>query len=161
MVSVLRQALRVGQYLHGDILVRLQQAAFDLVTGALSDKDNFEALVDLADLETDLFAPPRRCLESWAEEFESFLDIERYRLVYGEDDPDWLEAEMRDISSIADAMGVDVVDLEYLVDERIDELRSEQEDYEMDDLPDVDDSRDDSTTEDEENEIDALFHSLT
>ena len=92
-VRILRLALRVKDTLNKDMLVRAQQAVFNLVTGQLPNKDSFEALVELARLETDLFEHPRRRLKSWADEFESFLEGERDSLVDGEDDPDWLESD--------------------------------------------------------------------
>ena len=146
-VRILRLALRVKDTLNKDMLVRAQQAVFNLVTGQLPNKDSFEALVELARLETDLFEHPQRRLKSWADEFESFLEGERDSLVDGEDDPDWLESEMSDIRMIADAMGVYIDDLEYLVEERINKLRSAWDLDEVDDLPDLDS---DAVTESEE-----------
>ncbi len=156
-VRTLRLALRVKDTLNKDMLVRAQQAVFNLVTGQLPNKNSFEALVELARLETDLFEHPRRRLKSWADEFESFLEGERDSLVDGEDDPDWLESEMSDIRMIADAMGVYIDDLEYLVEERINKLRSAWDLDEVDDLPDLDS---DAVTESKEEQIDALFQSL-
>ena len=92
-VRILHLALRVKDTLNKDMLVRAQQAVFNLVTGQLPNKDSFEALVELARLETDLFEHPQRRLKSWADELESFLEGERDSLVDGEDDPDWLESD--------------------------------------------------------------------
>ncbi len=162
MVQIIRQAVKVRDFLHEDILQRAEQSAFNGITGRLDDTQDFEALVEFAKLDTDLFKSPNRSLEAWAEEFEDYLDGERDWLLEEVDDPDWLDSIMSDIRGIARALSVDVDELDYLADDRIQELRDSWE-------PDFDDDRrelyngtENSSNEvSDEAEVNALFRSLS
>ena len=112
----------------------------------------------MATLCPNLFAEPLRTLESWNSEFEDILDSERDWLLDEADDPDWLKEEMRSISRIASAMGMDISDLEADVECRIEEMRSERKPENDNDLPDGYSEL--SEDPDDESEIDALFQSL-
>ena len=129
-----------------------------MTTGRLEDTQGFKVLVDLATLCPNLFAGPLRTLESWNSEFEDILDSERDWLLDEADDPDGLKEEMRSISRIASAMGMDISDLEADVECRIEEMRSERKPENDNDLPDGYSEL--SEDPDDESEIDALFQSL-
>ena len=161
MVRIIRQAVKVRDSLHQDILQRAEQTAFDAISGRLDDTQDFEALVEFAELDTNLFKSPNLSLEAWAGEFENYLDSERDWLLEEIDDPDWLGSIMEDIRKIAEAIGVDVDDLGYLAEDRMQELRESWE-------PDIDfdgrelnpDPEDGSNDESDAAEIDNLFQSL-
>ena len=161
MVRIIRQTVRVRDSLPAVILHRAEQTAFNAITGGLDDAQDFEVLVEFARLKTDLFKNPNRSLETWAEEFEDYLDGARDWLLEEIDDPDWLESVMGDVRRVASALGVDVDELDGLADDRIQVLRERRE-------PDFDDDVRELYSDPEEGsddvsgaaEIDALFQSL-
>ncbi len=161
MVRIIRQAIIVRDSLPEDILHRAKQTVLDAITGRLADTQDFEALVEFAELATDLFKSPNRSLEAWAEEFEDFLKGEQDWLLEEIDDPDWLDSIMSDIRGVARALGVDVGELDYLVENRMQELREQWE-------PDFEDHMRELYSDPEEGsddgsgpaEIDVLFQSL-
>ena len=157
-VQLLRQAKKVETLLPNGALIRAERALLGLISGRLDQAEEFTALVDLADLSPDLFAPPQRSLESWSSEFRAFLSSEEYWLLHDIDDPDWLDEELREIHGVADALGVDIAELAEQAEERSAELRYEAEsEYDDDDWPDSDSALD---RESDDAEIDALFQSL-
>ena len=136
---------------------RAERSLLSLTTSRLQQREDFEVLVGLANLNPDLFAQPQRCLESWSSEFGAFLNGERVWLLEELDDPDRLGEEMRAICRIAEVLGMDIAELEADADSRIDELRIEWEPDSDDDIPELDsDPREESV----EAEINALFQSL-
>ena len=157
-LELFNQIKAVGGLLQENFSERAERALLNLTTGRLEDTQGFKVLVDLATLCPNLFAEPLRTLESWNSEFEDILDSERDWLLDEADDPDWLKEEMRSISRIASAMGMDISDLEADVECRIEEMRSEREPENDNDLPDGYSEL--SEDPDDEPEIDALFQSL-
>ena len=157
-LELFNQIKAVGGLLQENFSERAERALLNLTTGRLEDTQGFKVLVDLATLCPNLFAEPLRTLESWNSEFEDILDSERDWLLDEADDPDWLKEEMRSISRIASAMGMDISDLEADVECRIEEMRSEREPENDNDLPDGYSEL--SEDPDDESEIDALFQSL-
>ena len=161
MVQIIRQAVRVREFLHAHVMQRAEQTAFDVITGLLEDTQDFEALVDLGRLDTDLFRSPNRSLESWAVEFEDYLHRQRDWLLNDADDPDWLHSEMSDIRGVADTLGVDISELDYLVDDLIRELRENWEpDFDEDIRELYSDPEEGSDGVSGEEEINELFQSL-
>ena len=140
-----------------DVLGRAEQALLNLLKNCLQRKEDFEALVGLASLKPNLFMEPERSLESWSLEFEDFLEGQRVCLLEEIDDPDWLREEMREISQIALAMGMDISEIEADAESRVEELRVEWEPDSEDDIPEL---QSDPGEELDEARIDALFQSL-
>ena len=159
--QILRQAIGVRDFLPENTLQRAEQTAFNVITGRLDDTQDFEVLVDFAGIDTDLFKCPKRNLESWAIEFEEYLDRERNYLLEEIDDPDRLDSEMSDIRGVAEALSMDVTELESLADDRIQELRENLEPDFDDDMPKLySDPEEGSDEESGEAEVNALFQSL-
>ena len=161
MVDIIRQAVKVREFFDQDVLNRAEQMVFNLITSRLEDTQDFEALVELARLDTDLFISPNRSIESWAGEFEEYLDGERDWLLEEIDDPDWLDSIMSDIRGVANTLGVDIADLDYLADDRIQKLRENlQPDFD-DDMPELySRSEEGPDEESSEEEVNTLFQSL-
>ena len=157
-LELLKQIVEVEGSLHDDLLDRAGRALLSVTTSRLHQTDDFEELVGLAALCPNLFMEPQRSLESWSSEFADFLEGQRDWLLDGIDDPDWLEEEMRSISKIASAMGMDIFELESDTESRIENLRDESEPENDDDLPEVYSELEDESVD--EAEIDALFQSL-
>ena len=156
-LEMLNQVMRTEGLLHEKVLERAERSLLSLTTSRLQQREDFEVLVGLANLNPDLFAQPQRCLESWSSEFGAFLNGERVWLLEELDDPDRLGEEMRAICRIAEVLGMDIAELEADADSRIDELRIEWEPDSDDDIPELDsDPREESV----EAEINALFQSL-
>ena len=157
-LNLLRQAQLVGPLLPRRAVESAERALLSLISGRLDQTEDFEALVDLASLSPELFAPPSRGLDSWGEEFSDFLGGERQWLLGELDDSDWLAEEMGRISRVASELRVDTTGLEAAVDERIVELRYEAADLDEDDaFPESDSGfREESPRQ----EIDSLFQSL-
>ena len=156
-LELLNQAMKVGDLLNGDILERAGRALLGLTTNRLQQKEDFEVLTGLYTVNPDLFEEPQRDLDSWSSEFGNFLDGERSWFLEEIDDPDWLEEEMRMVRRIAGALGTDISDLEAYTESRIEELRTELEPDNYDDMPELySDPPDESDVE----AIDALFQSL-
>ena len=156
-LELLNQATKVGDLLNGDILERAGRALLGLTTNRLQQKEDFEVLTGLYTVNPDLFEEPQRDLDSWSSEFGDFLDGEISWFLEEIDDPDWLEEEMRVVRRIAGALGTDISDLESHTESRIEELRTELEPDNNDDMPELySDPPDESDVE----EIDALFQSL-
>ena len=156
-LELVNQLLRTGDLLQEDTVVDVEDAVFSLITSQLSRTEDFEALVGLASLTARLFECPYRSLDSWSTEFEEFLDGERDWLLEEIDDPDWLDTEMGTIRKIANALPVDISELEMLVDDRIEGLRTVWEPDDDDPLPEIASG---PRQELDEDEIDALFCSL-
>ena len=76
------------------------------------------------------------------------------------DDPDWIESELNLIGGVAEALGVDVTQLVAAAEERIAELRLEEEDSRHDDDDDWRESNSAPESATDEEEVDALFQSL-
>ena len=160
-VRTIDRSITAREFLPEDTFERAERALFSLITERLNQTQDFEALVELANLSTHLFDCPNRSLESWCTEFEDFLDGERSWLLEDIDDPDWLDSEMRDIRRVADALGLDIGELERLAENRIDSLRTDWEPDIDSDMPELySDSEEPSDEDEEEHEIDALFQSL-
>ena len=100
---------------------------------------------------------PESSLESWGVEFEEFLEGQRVWLLEDIEDPDRLREEMRVISQVAMAIGIDTSELEADADSRVEELREGWEPEDEDDMPELQSGPQD---ESDEAEIDALFQSL-
>ena len=124
-LELLNQAMKIEDLIDADVLERAGRALLGLTISRLQQSEDFEALVRLATVNPGLFAEPQRSLESWSSEFEHFLDGERSWLLEELDDPDHLEEEMMVISEIALEFGMDISDLEFDTERRIEELRSE------------------------------------
>ena len=160
-VQIIRQAVRVREFLQKETLHRAEQTAFNFIEGRLKQTQYFEALVELARLDTDLFKSPNRSLEAWAEEFENYVDAERDWLLKEIKDPDWLDSELSDMRSVARALGAHIDEIESLADDRSLELRENWEPDFDDDIPELySDSEDGSDDVSGEAEVDALFQSL-
>ena len=157
-VYLLEQVKNVETLLPADALMRTEQALLSRISGQFEQTEDFTALVNLADLSPSLFAPPHRHLESWGGEFRDFLSDMRGWLLEELDDPDWIESELRVIGNVAAALGVDVTELVAVAEERIDELRYENEDFRPDD--DWRESFSAARSETNEAKVDALFRSL-
>ena len=143
----------------GTGVVRAERAFLGFVSGRLEQIEDFIALVNLARLSPDLFAPPHQCLESWGNEFRDFLEDVRSWLLRDLDDPDSIESEMGDIDYVADALGADISELDAAAFERITELREEaahEEDYDDDWRESQSAPQGPSDAE----EVDAIFQSL-
>ena len=157
-VQLLRQAKKVETLLPNGALIRTERALLGLISGRLDQTEEFTALVDLADLSPDLFAPPQRNLKSWSSEFRAFLSSEEYWLLHDIDDPDWLDEELRAIHGVAEALRVDITQLAAQAEERSAELRYEAEsEYDDDDWREA---HSEPGGESAEAEVDALFQSL-
>lgn len=130
-----------------------------LITRQSLDIQDFERLVDLAALCPHLFLEPHPTLESWSSEFEDFLDSQRDWLLEQNDDPDWVEEEMRTISKVASAMDIDISELEFEVEGWVEHLRTEQEPDIEDDIPRLNSELEESSHD--EADIIALFQSLS
>ena len=141
------------------VLERAEVALFQLITNRLQEKEDFTALVGLADLRPQLFAKPRRTLISWSSEFEDFIRNEEAWLLEEIDDPYWLEEEISQLSQIASAMGTDITQLEDDAEGRKSELEIGL-DMKADDYDYIPEFRSDHSEEGDMTEIDALFQSL-
>lgn len=156
-LELLSQAIRIEGLLDENVLQRAEQALFNLTTNRLRLREGFQVLVALATLNPNLFMGSQRSLESWSFEFEDFLAGERVWLLGEIDDSDWLREEMREISEIALAMGMDISELEADAECRVEKLSVQWEPDSEDDIPDL---YSDTGDESGEAEIDALFQSL-
>ena len=160
-VKTMARSIRARESLPEDDFARAERALFSLITQRLNQTQDFQALVELASLSTHLFDYPNRSLEFWRTEFEDFLASERSWLLEDIDDPDWLDAEMREIRRVADALGSDINELETLAEDRSDALRTEWEPEIDSDIRELYPDSEEQPDEDEEREeIDALFESL-
>ena len=159
-MDLLRQAKKVEALLPADALMRAEQALLSCISRQVEQAEDFTALVNLADLSPSLFAPPHRHLESWEGEFRDFLSDMRGWLLQELDDPDWIESELNLIGGVAEALGVDVTQLVAAAEERIAELRLEEEDSRHDDDDDWRESNSAPESATDEEEVDALFQSL-
>ncbi len=156
-LGLFRQVMRHEGLLDKDVLDRAKEAFWGLATSRLRQREDFEVLVEVAQIYPSFFASPQRSLESWSTEFQDYLEGKRVWLLEELEDPDWLEGEMRYIGRIASAMDMDISKLEAEAESRLEELRTEWEpdsDYEM---PELDE---DPREESDGTEIDALFRSL-
>ena len=156
-LELLSQTTHIEGLFRDDVLRRGEKALFDLITNRLQRMEDFEALVGLATLKPNLFMEPESSLESWGVEFEEFLEDQRVWLLEEIEDPDWLREEMRVISQVAMAIGIDTSELEADADSRVEELREGWEPENEDDMPELQSGPQD---ESDEAEIDALFQSL-
>ena len=156
-VRIMSQAVTIEGGFSNGLLRRAEEAVFTLVTERLSDIEDFEPLVGLANLDTDFFGPCGHSLKSWAPRFEAVLDGERDWLLEDQDDPDQLDQVRGDIQDIAEALGVDASDLIMSVDERIEDLRDAAEPDFDDDMPQTHSKPEEVS---DEEGIDALFESL-
>ena len=157
-VYLVKQVKKVETLLPADALAHAEQTLLSRISGRLEQTEDFTALVTLADLSPNLFAPPHRHLASWEGEFRDFLSDMRGGLL-DENDPDWIESELYFISSAAEALDVDATELVAAVEKRIAELRLEEENsrHDDDDWPESDSPPESAT---DEEEVDALFQSL-
>ena len=143
--------------LNEDVVERAEQAFLSLATSQLGQREDFEVLVDIADLHPDLFRSPQRSFESWSAEFQAFLDSERVWLLEEFKDSDLLKEEIEAFGRIARALDMDISALEADVESRLEELPPEWEPDRNDEIPEL--HKDPRETSDGK-EIDALFRSL-
>ena len=155
--TLLEVAKRVERLLPAQLIARAEEALFELIVGRLPDVELFVSLVDVYNLSPRLFDSPCRTLEFWQTEFSEFLEQEKDWWLRRSDDPDWIEQDMDMVENVASTLGTNLGSLLGDAYERIEELRSENPEYEEDD----DDWRRYSTNHSgETEEIDALFQSL-
>ena len=159
-LQLLGQAVNLEGLLDGDILERAEGSLFNLITHRLQEREDFEALVGLFALRPKLFVEPQRSLESWGSEFEEFLDGERTWLLEEIDEPDWLEEEVRQLSQVASAMGLDITYLEDEAEDRKTDLQASC-DWEPDGDESLPKLYPDPPAELNVSDIDALFQSLS
>ena len=157
-IYLLTRANQVGSLLSEDALELAGQAFLDLIPRWLDQVEGFTTLVELADLRPQLFTAPNRDLESWAREFQDFLQVESNWLLHELDDPDWIEENLDAISRIAEMLGVDVDELRVAVERRMFELREDPAYGDSDDEWRPSDSG--PQTASNVAEVDALFQSL-
>lgn len=122
-VQLLRHATRLRAALGEARLDKAGRAVLSLITGQLQTRTDFELLVELESLYPELFHSPNRRLDSWSDELQPILESDVESLLLLQDDPDWIEYEMDEIRSLADAIGVDMSDMEYSVEDHIEQLQ--------------------------------------
>ena len=168
-VSLMRQIKRIEDALSANIVRRLERALLNLIAGRLHETDDFSALLQLEVLNSSLFEPPNRSIDSWRTEFRDWLVNEVDLLLTDVDDPDVIEYKISDIQDVAAGFGEDITDFVLAAEERVAEL---YEDYEPDDdtlralreldLDEYDPAEWISGRESQgsANEVDSLFQSL-
>ena len=167
-VYLLRRAKEVQEALPSNIVARLENALFNLITDGLHQTEDFAALLELEVLSPGLFKPPHRSIKSWRAEFRVFLTGEREWLLSDCDDPDDIEYAVSEIEHVADALGEDIRELVIAAQRHMNEMRGYDE-YEPDEdmlrelyagEHDSDESHSASGWQDTTKEIDSLFQSL-
>ena len=128
-VYLLRQIKGIEDALPANIVPRLESALLNLITGRLHQTTDFSALLQLEVLNSSLFEPPHRSIDSWRAEFRVWLAEEKDWLLTDVDDPDVIEYEVSEIQDVAVAFGEDITDFVVAAEERVAEL---YEDYEPD-----------------------------
>ena len=160
-IQLLNRASDYRDLIQQDLLVRAKLALLGLISAKLDDLESFKALVSLAEISPDLFTDPQRSLESWSSDFEDFLETQKGWLLEEIDDPDSLGSELFEISRIAEALDMDIFDLEQDIEHRVEELRDSIEPESDDDRYELYyDDDDDEQDDDYDAEINALFQSL-
>ena len=156
-LELLKQAAEIGDSLQANVQSRAQRALFDLATSRLHDKEAFEVLIGVMNLNSDFMLHSEYGLEPLRSEFEGFLESERDWLLEEIDDPEWLQHEMWRIREIAEALGNDISELEVDVDHTVEALKDGWLPEDEDHMHEYENSTHD---ESDGEEIDSIFQSL-
>ena len=151
---------KIEAFSNTELIERAKVSIYNMITSSLHGTDDFEALVDLFDLSPDLFGEPYPDIGSWSTQFSAFLENEKSWLLDDLDDPDWLEEETGKIAKVARIIGVDTSELESEANRRIDNLRSEWDPDDEDNMPEYSADATEKDSESVEAEIDSMFRSL-